>query len=136
MTSRRLYVLIGLLALASSLSVSRGGTQISGAPSRRQPNGCPASSGLSEKEWVCFTLAEESERQEKEAKVDGEIERLRRDRRFGRLWASVGAEYVPNAAADARPWQPYGIGGVRLGRVDLWTGFFGGDAAVGVGVRF
>lgn len=122
--------------LFSCYAVLLGFASIAWPAPLRQTNGCPASSGLSEKEWVCFTLDEESDRQRKEAAHDAELGALRLARpRFAHLWATVGAEYLPNATTG--PWQPYGIGGVTLGRrLDLWGGFFGSDAALGVGVRF
>lgn len=113
-------------ALASALMWSAG----SAADTPRGPSGCPV--GVSEKEFVCFTLAEEAARQKKEARLEHDLAVAPKPRRFARLWATAGAEYLPND----QTYHPYAIGGVAFGRVAVWAGFFGDTPATGVGFNF
>lgn len=107
-------ILLLLLATGAAFATERG------------PSGCPP--GVSPDEFVCFTIAEESARQRKEAKLEKDLS-VRPKRRLFTPWASAGAEYLPNSTE----WKPYAIGGVRVGRVSMWGGFFGETPAAGVG---
>jgi hypothetical protein len=86
-----------LLVLVSSL-IFGGVTLLSAASteSSRLENGCPARSGLSAREWVCFTLDEEANRQMKELDLESLIVDVKLDlararaKRLKRLGWSLG----------------------------------------------
>lgn len=126
---------MAILLLFLTLAAAHAGT------SSRQTNGCPPESRLAESEWVCFTLDEEADRQEAELDLESALGRLKLDlarahakklRRFANVWSTVGVEYLPNA----QTYEPYVLGGITVGRVDLWGGFFGDSPAIGLGWRF
>jgi len=86
-----------LLVLVSSLIF--GGVTLSSAASTessRLENGCPARSGLSASEWVCFTLYEEASRQIKELDLEETLVEAKlalaraRAKRLKRLGWSLG----------------------------------------------
>ena len=81
--------------------------------------------------WECIQTKEMADDTLQHIALHTEIIRLK-SQLSRRWWATVGAEYLPNTDE----YQPYGIGGVNLGRVSVWGGFFGDIPAVGVGWRF
>jgi len=124
-----------LLALFFTIALC---VPVKAEPVSRGPSGCPPLKYLNTQEtakkWVCFTLKEEGQRQKKEAEMLGELDifRLKKPRRFGRFWTNVGVEYLPNETQDS--FSGYAIGGIALGPVNAWGGFFGSEPAVGLGV--
>lgn len=110
-------------------------------------SGCPPVVGETAEEtvqrWVCFKTREEAKRQFKILNLEQELADVRLDlvraegrglKKYGRLWANVGVEYLPNVDEDQ--YQPYAIGGVTLGPIGIWGGFFGDDPAIGLGWQF
>lgn len=103
----------------------------------RGPSGCPP--GVSPAEFVCFTIAEEAARQEKELDLEQALADTRLDlvlaqkrKRSGRLWSSVGVGYSLNE----KTYDPYGYMGTSLGPVGIWGGFWGDSPSVGIGWQF
>ena len=127
---------VGAAVFCLALCATSAAIADSATPSNRGPSGCPPE--VDPKKFVCFTIseAEQIDLRLQSLKADRDLAqslaRARKPRLFGRPYANVGVEFLPNDQTTV----PYAIGGFNIGPVGVWGGLFGSTPAVGIGFKF